>query len=296
MKRPCVDSTLAMVAGVAVVGLLVSSAAAAQERRAVALLLHDEDAARVVVSRSGATVPYDPALGLLACDAIRLAAPTAAPIKVLTVRHEIVAVTATPTVLECGQRGASASVWEALRLAFQSVEARRTVVAASRDGDCPRTADSVAPLDIPILPERLDTMLTERDGPFYLAWTHDFAPFALSLAPAAGGPPAFELQGIVQNRAEVDRARLAPGVYRLRLLDRCHREVQDEHVTVVATSQRPPMPAAFASMGEPERTLFYADYLATLNGGQWALEAMQMVAAIKPRTAAVDEWLGGWGR
>jgi hypothetical protein len=277
-----------------------SPAASVTSGRTVAMLVNDDDGPRVEVEREGGTLAYDPGTGFLACDIVRLKpspqTTSTLPVTILTMRHESVTLTPRGWSAECGAHSVDANVLAKARNAFTAVELKQSVGATSRAIECPHNDGDVPALDIPILPDRVHTMLVARDGPFFINWTRDFAPFGLEITTADTGRQAFARSAIPGNGLSVDHLGLARGVYRLKLTDRCGRAVLDDHLEIVDVAQRPAMPSELAAMDEPQRTLFYADYLASADEGRWSLEAMQLVAALRPRTPAAAAWLEGWGR
>jgi hypothetical protein len=83
--------------------------------------------------------------------------------------------------------------------------------------------------------------------------------------------------------------------YSLRLTDKCGKSIEDSDVEAVATSHRPALPPQLAKLPEPQRTIFYADYLVGFEDGRWGLEALQLVGSLPRGNKVVEQWIDQWG-
>jgi hypothetical protein len=150
--------------------------------------------------------------------------------------------------------------------------------------------------DVPAL-EPATSNITSGDRAIFVSWRGGAPPFSLSLTDAGTGI-ATAPQLVVSDScaARFSSARLSsPGRLRFTITDANRSTLRDADIYV--GGDLPPMPAALESAGLPPdaKELYYDTWLASQDGGKWAFEAQQRVAAMDCKLEAVRDWLRQWG-
>jgi hypothetical protein len=95
--------------------------------------------------------------------------------------------------------------------------------------------------------------------------------------------------------AYLPRTDLRPGHYQLTLTDAQNVKEQEDSLFVVAEAPAEPSELRDANLPEEARQLYTATWMTVLDGGEWAFEAQQRVAAMDCHSTAVQNWLRHWG-
>jgi hypothetical protein len=130
----------------------------------------------------------------------------------------------------------------------------------------------------------------------FVSWRGGAAPFQVTLAKADTDELVARQDNVRDTcSARLPKADLAPGRYVLKVADANNR--REEEDSLFAVGAAPGMPPELRDAGLPGevRDLYYATWLTSIDGGTWAFEAQQRVAAMDCRSAAVREWLSRWG-
>jgi hypothetical protein len=130
----------------------------------------------------------------------------------------------------------------------------------------------------------------------FVSWQGGAPPFSVRLSSADAGALVAELTGVRDTcAARLPSANLTPGRYRLAIIDATGASEEERNLYVVAA--RPGMPPALrdASLPDNQRQLYYDTWLSATEGGRWAFEAMQHVAAMDCTWSPAREWLERWG-
>ena len=169
--------------------------------------------------------------------------------------------------------------------------------AAGRSGACyNETGKSDEPVQFRV-PIRTATGSTIVGGnrAIFVSWQGGAQPFSVALSRAETGQTVAETNGVRGVCAVyLPRAVLTQGTYRLTVTDGNHVKEQ-QAVAVVADLPGAPVELRQANVPEEARQLYTATWLSLLDGGKWALEAQQQVAAMDCRSATVQDWLRRWG-
>lgn len=160
---------------------------------------------------------------------------------------------------------------------------------AAGETNQPRTFDvpSLAAATNAVAPGKRDLLIS---------WMGGAPPFAVELAKAGAEKPIVHREGITGGCAvRLGPVTLAPGKYRVSVFDANGATLTEPALS--AETAPPPVPAEIAQSGLPveARALYAATWLSGINHGQWAFEALQQVAALDCRSAAVKEWLATRG-
>lgn len=163
------------------------------------------------------------------------------------------------------------------------------ITASSRSGrdqgSCAALVNgSVAPFQIQnaaSLPSRI-----VRDGrPVVISWLGGSAPYRIAVngVPVSGETTACQ--------ATIEAGALPQGASALTIAD--GQGSPPQTLTLQTESSRPPMPDVLAAATIPEtsRQLYYASWLAALDGGVWSIEAQRVVLAQDCQKPEVRAWL-----
>jgi hypothetical protein len=280
-------------------GLTWLASLSARANEPVFAWLEDDTQQKLIqISRSGRIAPYDREAGFRACDEVSLApaAPTVvAPVAISTAdgSRYILDRGSGPIKIPCSPAvGLAHDTATFLRALIQKSNMRLPMMAATRgQASCSGPNDVVVPLlstqaDIP-------TLLVSDRRSLVLTWVGSAAPFQIELD-SPEGTPVTHVVSFDGHILRTPPTTLPVGRYRLRLLDSCGAGVEDDDVEVVAAIQRPKLPKELQQLPEPQKTIFYADYLIALDDGRWGLEALQLVGALPRSDSAAQAWIARW--
>jgi hypothetical protein len=160
------------------------------------------------------------------------------------------------------------------------------------------TGESDAPtrFDAPAL-GAAETRIVAGKRALVVSWRGGVAPFTVTLARADTGATLVESPPVYDAcAANLPRARIAPGAYRLTITDAKGALLQAGSV-LAAAEPPPPMPVQLRTAALPDdaKRLYYATWLAAQGGGEWAFEAQQQVATLRCTSPGVRDWLSQWG-
>jgi hypothetical protein len=186
-----------------------------------------------------------------------------------------------------------------LTLADQS--GGRSAVTASRgtsSGTCynnsGRTNEPI-PFRIPVLAADR-SILAAGTRAIFVSWQGGVPPFTVTLSTAETGVVIAKTTGVNACAGRLPSVSLTPGHYRLAVTDANNVAEQEESLfSVVGDAPATPRELREADIPEEARQLYTATWMTVLDGGEWAFEAQQRVAAMDCHSAAVQDWLRHWG-
>ncbi len=176
------------------------------------------------------------------------------------------------------------------------------VVAASRgpnSGTCynnsGRTNEPI-PFRIPVLAADR-SVLAAGTRAIFVSWQGGVPPFSVALSTAETGAVIAKTTGVLNACAvQLPRVSLTPGHYRLAVTDANNVAEQEENLFFVAAdTPTTPRELREADIPEEARQIYTATWMTVLDGGKWAFEAQQRVAAMDCHSTAVQDWLRHWG-
>jgi hypothetical protein len=176
-----------------------------------------------------------------------------------------------------------------------------TAVAASRgigSGTCYnnsfRTNEPI-PFRVPVLTADR-SILVAGTRAIFVSWQGGVPPFSVTLSTAETGAVIAKTTGVNACAGRLPRVSLTPGHYRLAVTDANNVAEQEENLFfVVADAPTTPRELGEADIPEEARQIYTATWMTVLDGGEWAFEAQQRVAAMDCHSAAVQDWLRHWG-
>lgn len=274
-------------------GCLASMAVQAASQT-YAWLEDDSQQAFVRLVRQGRPVAYSSTAGFEACDEVSLLKSAGGgPVAIATADGTRIVLDTRARVvkLPCGTRaGVGHDVISFVQALLAKSNKRVPVSALTRGvaGACSHD------LGMALLSagEQTPTMLSSDSRPLVLAWTGSARPFSVQIDSPEG--TVLHADSLQDNLYQADIKSLAPGRYRLRLNDSCRQGLEDDFLQIVRPSQLPAMPSQIASLPEPARTIYYADYLLGYGDGRWGLEALQLVARLPKSDPAAHAWIMRW--
>jgi hypothetical protein len=275
----------------------MASMAAQADSQIYAWLENDAQKVLIHVVRSHEVQAYDPGTGFQACDEVVLEPAVGDSVAIITADgSRLLLDPAGPSIrLSCGtSKGVGHDVVAFLKALLQKSNMRLPTIAATRSFDA-STSCMKGRLGMALLSHGSDTptMLTSNTRSLLLAWTGAAGPFTLEIESARGSPVLHAI-AINENTYRAYIRSLPPGRYRLHLSDSCHSGVEEKDLEVVPPAQLPAVPAQIASLPEPGRTIFYADYLVGLGDGRWGLEALQLVGTLPVSDPSARAWIRQW--
>ena len=177
----------------------------------------------------------------------------------------------------------------------------RSVVTASRgisSGTCynnsGRTNEPI-PFRIPVLAADR-SILAAGTRAIFVSWQGGVPPFSVTLSTAETGVVIAKTTGVNACAGRLPSVSLTPGHYRLAVTDANNVAEQEENLfSVVGDAPTMPRELREADIPEEARQIYTATWMTVLDGGEWAFEAQQRVAAMDCHSAAVQDWLRHWG-
>jgi hypothetical protein len=140
------------------------------------------------------------------------------------------------------------------------------------------------------------SVLAAGNRAIFVSWQGGVPPFSVTLSAAETGKILAQTVGVRGTcAAYLPRTDLRPGHYHLTLTDAQNVKEQEDSLFVVAEAPAEPSELRDANLPEDARQIYAATWLGVLDGGKWAFEAQQRVAAMDCRSAAVQDWLRQWG-
>jgi hypothetical protein len=257
--------------------------------------LEDESQARyIAVERQGKAVSYDSSAGLQACDVVKFSEGASAgpppPIYISKVDGSRVRLNREkPLKISCSSgEGVTQQVLAFLQSIVHGSNIRMRAIAVTK-GEAPCSTA----VDVPLLAEKGPIMLVAGRPSLLVAWTGSSPPVNAEMR-SADGTIVGQARAVREHVLEMKASITTPGQYTLKLEDACNTNIGEDDVEVVPLQQRPAMPDELASLAEPQRTLFYADYLVALKDGRWGLEALQVAGSLPRDNPLVEGWLEQW--
>jgi hypothetical protein len=175
-----------------------------------------------------------------------------------------------------------------------AVSGSRAINSGTCYNDSRKTNEPI-PFQIPILTASV-SFLSAGARILFVSWEGGAQPFSVTLSTAETG-------GIIAQKVDVHnacavylpRANLTPGQIRLTVTDVNGVKEQEDNLLVVGEAPMLPRELREANLSEESRQLYAATWLTLLEGGKWAFEAQQRVAAMDCQSPAVQDWLRQWG-
>jgi hypothetical protein len=260
--------------------------------------LEDEgDATLLRIERNGQRVAYDPGIGFARCDSVSILASAPAPVTIATADGSRIFVKPGQSAVTIGCTAKEGGVTRDLALFLQQLlhrsNQRLPQMAATRALPMPCGHPA---LDVPLLSrgEEIPSMVVGGRSSLLLTWVSTDPPVDVELRNAQGTVVA--KASAVHDQPLRLKAPLKSDLrYHLRLTDKCGKSIEDDDVQAVSATHRPALPPELARLPEPQRTIFYADYLVGFGDGRWGLEALQLVGSLPQGDKVVEEWIEQWG-
>ncbi len=272
---------------------------------------HLADAATVI--RGGRPAPVSPtsdSLGLQAGDKIFLRSPQYTvfvrmledPLPSLVRKRGGPAGVADYLVQQPLVPGLLEQIWDAIQSVFMGADLRAIAQADSRgdpyEGACFNTTgktDNPTPFLMPILAADF-FKLASGQRRLFVTWRGGAQPFSVKLSNYDTGTVVAHADQVADCGAWLTAADLTPGRYRLAVTDALGVPEDEGNIYVVDAAPAEPPALATANLPEEARRLYYANWLATIDGGVWTFEAQQVAVAHGCGSAAVRRWLLEWAK
>lgn len=87
---------------------------------------------------------------------------------------------------------------------------------------------------------------------------------------------------------------LIDGRYKVSVTDANGAGLEERNLIAQERLLAVPDELKLASLPELDRKIYYASWLSSIDGGQWIFEALQIVASLDCKQAAVSDWLSHW--
>jgi hypothetical protein len=271
----------------------LASVAAQAADQTYAWLEDDSQQAFVRLVRGGQPMAYSSAVGFAACDEVSLTSATTNAVAIATADGTRLVLDASVrrVKLPCDTRaGVGHDVISFMQALLTKSNKRVPVPALTRGAPGACSHDLGMALLSP--GEDTPTMVSSDSRPLVLAWTGSARPFSVQIDSPRG--TMLHVDSLQDNLYWADIKSFAPGRYRLRLKDSCNQGLEDNFLQVVEPSELPAMPSQIASLPEPGRTIYYAEYLLGYSDGRWGLEALQLVARLPKTYPAAHAWITRW--
>jgi hypothetical protein len=140
------------------------------------------------------------------------------------------------------------------------------------------------------------SVLAAGNRAIFVSWHGGVPPFSVTLSAAETGRILAQTVGVRGTcSAYLPRTDLRPGHYQLTLTDAQNVKEEEDSLFVVAEAPAEPSELRDANLPEEARQLYTATWMTVLDGGEWAFEAQQRVAAMDCHSTAVQNWLRHWG-
>jgi hypothetical protein len=140
------------------------------------------------------------------------------------------------------------------------------------------------------------SVLAAGNRAIFVSWQGGVPPFSVTLSTAETGVVIAKTTGVNACAGRLPSVSLTPGHYRLAVTDANNVAEQEESLfSVVGDAPTTPRELREADIPEEARQLYTATWMTVLDGGEWAFEAQQRVAAMDCHSAAVQDWLRHWG-
>ena len=158
-------------------------------------------------------------------------------------------------------------------------------------GMATRSSLSQAPLELPMMDPPVLRVSSSRSS-LYVWWTGGVQPFQIALLDESTGSRVDSKDGVRQQQAELSLPRGSNSAYRVIITGADGEGIKLTGIQPVPPEQDPREPAELAAIKDAAiRAFLYAEYLASVEGGAWALEAVQRMSTLAPRSVAAREWL-----
>jgi hypothetical protein len=175
-----------------------------------------------------------------------------------------------------------------------AVAASRAVNTGICYNDSGKTNEPI-PFQIPSLRANSSVLAAGRRA-LYVSWRGGAPPFSVRMSSAENGRIIVEAVSVRDACAVyLPPVEFLPGQYRLTVTDANNVEEQEDNLFVAPEAPTYPVELRDAGITEEARDIYAATWLTVLDGGKWAFEAQQRVAAMDCRSPAVQDWLRQWG-
>jgi hypothetical protein len=270
------------------------TACAASSGEVFGWLQDERQSSLVEVERNGQKVPYDPGVGLSRCDSVSVVASAPGRVAIATVDGSRLLLERGRTVkIGCTSTAGGVTRELALFLAQLLHRSNQRVPQAAVTRALALPCGDRA-LEVPLLPKGLPSMLVGGRSSLLLTWVSTDPPVTVELRTAQGTVVA-KASSVHELPMRLKAPVKSNVRYSLRLTDKCGKRIENDDLEAVPASHRPSLPPELAGLPEPQRTIFYADYLVGLEDGRWGLEALQLVGALPRGNKVVEQWIDQWG-
>jgi hypothetical protein len=232
------------------------------------------------------------------CDTLRLVDMSKVVLVQLADARVLVLSHTSPDLLirvPCHQKPVLEGVAELL----QSFMGSRSAFAARAAGMYSRTPPSVsgAPdVTLPLMDPQVLFLPPERSR-FQVLWIGGVPPFAATLIDERTGQVVANSNGQRDRSASFVLPNERAGLrYRVVLRDERERGVVLKGIEIAQLGALPAMPKELNELSDAGmRAFLFAEYLASVDGGAWSLEAIQRMLELAPRSEAARAWLLTFG-
>lgn len=163
--------------------------------------------------------------------------------------------------------------------------------AARAAGMATRSNLGEAPLQLPMMDPPVLRVSSSRSS-LHVWWTGGVQPFQIALLDERTGSRVDAKRGIRQQQVALSLPEGGNSAYRVIITGADGEGIKLTGIETVPPEQVPREPEELAAIIDADiRAFLYAEYLASVEGGTWALEAVQRMSMLAPRSAAAREWL-----
>ena len=176
----------------------------------------------------------------------------------------------------------------------RAVTASRGISSGTCYNNSGRTNEPI-PFRIPVLAADRSNLAAGTRA-IFVSWQGGVPPFSVTLSTAETGVVIAKTTGVNACAGRLPSVSLTPGHYRLAVTD-ANNVVEQEGNLFSVADDAPTTPRELGEADIPEeaRQIYTATWMTVLDGGEWAFEAQQRVAAMDCHSAAVQDWLRHWG-
>ena len=155
--------------------------------------------------------------------------------------------------------------------------------------------DDPTPFKVPSLSANR-SQIVAGERALYVSWVGGANPFSVTLTKAETGQVIAHASASGEDCAvRLPRTHLQPGRYDLTVADANNVKEEEDSLFVTPDAPGMPDPLKIEDVPAEARDLYFATWLSVIDGGRWAFEAEQRVAAMDCRSVAVQDWLSQRG-
>lgn len=155
--------------------------------------------------------------------------------------------------------------------------------------------DDPTPFDMPAM-HAVKSKIVSGHRSLFISWRGGASPFSIVLSNADTGEVLARADHVERTcSVRLQAVQLRQGRVKVAISDVNNVLLHDDDIYV--TDALPPMPVELdtAGLSDETRELYFDTWLASKDGGTWALEAQQRAASLACKSDAAREWLAQWG-